>query len=121
MRNATRLQSGSMAPPKKTPKPSLIKPVEKPTTPSIILRGRLAREPHVRLVEITWTDATDISGKDWVDENDVNLDPATSLSVGYIIHESPEAFTVVALVNDNHYSHGITIPKGMVVEIIDLA
>jgi hypothetical protein len=88
--------------------------------PKKILRDRLGETGKTRIVEIVWDDAVSVGGSDWEDENSVSLKAAPSVSIGYLVAESDEAITVVALANDTHYAHGITIPQGMVVEIRDL-
>ena len=82
-----------------------------------MLASRTDDGSPVRLVEIVWNDAVDITGGGWVEHEQIVHAPALSLSVGYLICETPESYTLAALVNEHHYSHGIVIPKGMVVEI----
>jgi hypothetical protein len=81
--------------------------------------SRLAQDGVVSLVEVVWSDASDIGG-DWVTAEDAIVEPAVSLSVGYLIASNKNSVTLAALVNDSHFAHGITIPKKMVVEIRSL-
>lgn len=70
-----------------------------------------------RIVEIEWVDALAIGGDDWTDDEEVTAKGMPSKTVGYVIHESEEAISVVSLVNLHHYGHGITIPKGCVTKV----
>lgn len=89
-------------------------------TPSTILLSRLKDETEARLIEIHWVDAIAVGGEDWADEDDLDLDGAESIAVGYVVNENEETITVVSLVNRNHYAHGITIPKGCITDIVDM-
>ncbi len=84
-----------------------------------VVMSRLAQDGVVSLVEVVWSDASDIGG-DWVTAEDAIVEPAVSLSVGYLIASNKNSVTLAALVNDSHFAHGITIPKKMVVEIRSL-
>lgn len=84
-----------------------------------VVASRIANDGQVRLVEVVWRDATDIGG-DWVSAEEAILEPAISLSVGYLIASNKDSVSVAALVNETHFAHGITIPRKMVVEIRDL-
>jgi len=66
-------------------------------------------------VEVAWYDAIEVN--DWVDVGNYPNKPMLSWSVGYLVAEDEFAITLVSLVNKNHWSLGITIPKGMVDEI----
>lgn len=68
------------------------------------------------IVEILWTDALQLHS-DWMDIKEAKNRTMPSKSVGYLIKESDEAMTVVALVNENHVALGITIPKRMIDEV----
>jgi hypothetical protein len=87
-----------------------------------LIKHRWANQTkNVRLVEILWVDATSVSGEEWAEwEEAAKTVPAPSLSVGYVVTETPLHITIVGLVNDNHIGHGICIPKGMIHEIRDL-
>lgn len=89
-------------------------------TPSTILLARLKGETEARLVEIHWVDAIAVGGEDWTDEDDLDLDGAESIAVGYVVNDNEDTITVVSLVNRNHYAHGITIPKGCITEITEM-
>ena len=84
-----------------------------------VMQSRLHDNGPMRIVEVVWRDASDIGG-DWVAPEDAVLEPAVSLSIGYLIASNKDSVTLAALVNDTHFAHGITIPRGMVSEIRDL-
>lgn len=67
------------------------------------------------LVEVAWWDAIDVL--EWQDPSTFTNKPILSWSVGYLVADDDVAITVVGLINDNHWTHGITIPRGMVDEI----
>ena len=69
------------------------------------------------LVEIVWRDAA-AYGVEWTDtiENDVRI----SLAVGYLVAESDDAVSVVALMNIHQVGAGIVIPKEMIVSWRDI-
>lgn len=75
---------------------------------------------RVKIVEIHWTDALAVGGEDWVDEEGVHPQGAPSLAVGYVVNETNTTITVISLTNDQHYSHGITIPKGCITKTVPL-
>ncbi len=85
-----------------------------------VMQSRLHDIGPMRIVEVIWRDASDIGG-DWVAPEDAVLEPAVSLSLGYLIASNKDSVTLAALVNDTHFAHGITIPRGMVSEIRDLS
>lgn len=69
------------------------------------------------LVEVLWSDASDI-GSDWFGHDEINKShPAPSLSVGYLVHKDKECVKILSLVNDTHAGNGIMIPTGMVKKI----
>jgi hypothetical protein len=112
-----------MTPVSDTPKKSIPFTVgrrKKVVVPEVLMRSRLRGNDKHKVLEIIWDDATDISGEDWVEPSDVESVPARTLSIGYLLTESAHAYTLAALVNASHYAHGITIPKGMVVEVREL-
>lgn len=79
------------------------------------------REPshEYPLVEVVWLDAVDFT--EWKDFDYVPNKPCRSWSVGYLVAEDESAITLVGLANEHSWSLGITIPRGMVVEIRPLA
>lgn len=87
-----------------------------------ILKNRWKRPDSTeRIVEVLWWDAISVTGDDWGDHTDAyNTAPAKTLTLGYVVKDTDEYITIVGLVNNNHLSHGICIPKGMVHEIREL-
>lgn len=85
-----------------------------PLTPHNILVDRTQRTGTTQIVEIHWTDAQAIGGDNWATETDINPQAAPSLAIGYITHQNETTISIVSLVNNNHYTHGITIPKGCI-------
>lgn len=83
-------------------------------TPHDILVDRTQRTGKTQIVEIHWTDAQAIGGDNWVDETNINPQAAPSITIGYITHQNDTTISIVSLVNNNHYTHGITIPKGCI-------
>lgn len=75
---------------------------------------------RIRRVEIHWVDAQSVGGADWVDEGDVQVQGASSLAMGYVISDTADTISVISLVNSQHYSHGITIPKGCITKLVEL-
>jgi hypothetical protein len=75
---------------------------------------------QIPVVEIRWVDAISVAATEWVDNTTVSLHGAPSIAVGYLIGETDTCYTIVALVNNHHYAHGITIPKGCVEQIVTL-
>lgn len=72
-----------------------------------------------RRVEVRWLDAVECSG-DWIEHGKAPNKPMPSRTCGYLIAESDQAVTVAALVNRNHYSLAVTIPRRMVTSIRNL-
>jgi hypothetical protein len=121
---------------KKTPNPSLPvhapgptrrlvttdTPSERPSQPSPgdVLADRWHQTGVVRIVEVEWLDAIS-TGDEWVGDQDLDIDPAPSLAIGYLVADLPEAVTLVALVNGEWWANGITIPRGCIVQIRYLA
>ena len=71
------------------------------------------------IVEVWWDDAVQLTADgEWLDLAKIGNKPARSRTVGYLIHETDKAVTVVGLYNDQgHAGLGITIPAGMVTEV----
>jgi len=70
------------------------------------------------IVEILWEDAVSVGGNDWATpEEATQQTPAKSVSLGYLWHETDTYITIVALINDSHLAHGITIPKPWIKKI----
>lgn len=70
------------------------------------------------IVEILWEDAVSVGGSDWATpEEATDQTPARSISLGYLWNETPTHITLVALINDTHVAHGITIPKPWIKKI----
>jgi hypothetical protein len=83
-------------------------------------RWKAAASKH-RVVEILWWDAIGVSGDEWANHKDAyDTTPAQTLTVGYVVKETPDYITVVSMLNPNHLGYGVCIPKGMIKEIRDL-
>lgn len=82
------------------------------------VRRRFKGNPGLRLVEVLWWDAQ-AKALDW--EEDVSDKAIMTCSVGYVLHDTDLAITVVAIINENHVAHALTIPHGCVEKIRDLS
>jgi hypothetical protein len=91
--------------------------VNQTLTPRQVLLSRPLGNEEVQVVEIEWYDAVSVGGLDWVSEDDIQTQASLSFAIGYLVSENKQSMTIVALVNENHYAHGITIPKGMITAI----
>lgn len=90
--------------------------------PETVLNNRWDSKIHknVRIVEVLWRDAVSVSGDEWASPEEASTQrPAKTVSVGYLWAETDDYVTLVSLVNDSHIGYGITIPRGMIVEIRD--
>ena len=99
------------------------KPKSKSVKPDMVLTHRWAAKPHkkVRIVEVLWRDAVSVSGDEWAEPEEADDQrPAKTVSVGYLWSEEDDYVTLVSLLNDTHIGYGITIPRGMIVDIRDL-
>lgn len=84
-------------------------------------RWNQTKAKNIRIVEITWRDAVSVSGDEWADPEEADEQvPAKTVSVGYLWRETDDFITIVSLVNEFHLGYGITIPRGMIVEVRDL-
>lgn len=90
------------------------KPPKKPR------RGPQKPSRGIQVVEVHWEDAVSVGATEWLDEEDIDLDSAPSLALGYLVAETDDNITIVALVNEMHYAHGITIPKGCITKIVTI-
>lgn len=129
MSSQSRMSSGHSSPRQK-PKPALtpkgtrhlVPETEKRTTemshrsPEAIVIDRWHEQGKVEIVEIEWIDAISM-GDDWVEDMDVDTKPAPSLSLGYLLAETELSMTIAALVNEEFFANGITIPKGCIVQV----
>lgn len=86
-----------------------------------LFKNRKKAKDRGPVVEVVWWDAVSVGALDWEDEHSVDIKPALSFTVGYIIADTPEALTIVSLVNEDSYAHGICIPRGMVHEVRELS
>lgn len=71
----------------------------------------------MRLVEVLWWDAQ-AKAIEW--EESVNNKAVMTCSVGYVLHDTDEAITIAAIINENHVAHALTVPYGCVHEVRDL-
>lgn len=98
-------------------------PKKKMMDPEKVVKHRWdqSKTKFIRVVEVIWRDAVSVSGDDWADPEEAEDQvPAKTVSVGYLWKETEDFVTVVSLVNEVHLGYGITIPKGMIVEVRDL-
>lgn len=91
------------------------------TSANKLFRNRKKAKDRGPVVEVLWWDAVSVGAVDWEDEHSVDIKPALSFVVGYVVADTEEALTVVSLVNEDSYAHGICIPKGMVHEVRELS
>lgn len=63
------------------------------------------------IVEVVWEDAVAYA-LEW--ETEVNSDLRTTTTVGYLVHETKRALTLVSVINSEHVAHGIVIPKPVI-------
>ena len=89
-------------------------------SPGNVLSDRWHQEGAISIVEIEWLDAIS-TGDDWIGDQELDVEPAPSLAIGYLVADLPDAVTVVALVNGEWWANGITIPRGCIVQIRHLA
>lgn len=66
------------------------------------------------IVEIVWHDAVAF-GLDWEEKASTKL--RLSTTVGYLVGETKEAYSVVSLINTGHVGHGIVISKSSMVKM----
>lgn len=83
-----------------------------------ILEGIWEGRSKLPIVEILWEDAVSVGGNDWATpEEATEQTPAKSVSLGYLWNETDKYITIIALINDTHLAHGITIPKPWIKKI----
>lgn len=66
---------------------------------------------------ISWLDATGFAYQ-WEDEtgtNEATIEP--TISIGFLWHITPTQTKIIALANNDHTGHGITIPNGCITHI----
>jgi hypothetical protein len=78
----------------------------------------------LRLVAIRWVDAYGDGGK-WQDLSDATAGKVICKTVGWVVDESQEAIAVVQSLainedDDDAFHNYITIPKGIILEKIEL-
>lgn len=98
-------------------------PKKKVIDPEKVVKNRWSKNKvkGIRLVEVLWRDAVSISGDEWTESEEADEQvPAKTVSIGYLWKETDDFVTIVSLVNEIHIGYGITIPRGMIVEIRDL-
>lgn len=84
-------------------------------SPNEILYDRWHQTGSHTIIEIEWLDAIS-TGDDWTADQDLDLNPAPSLSVGYLVSDNPTSITIASLVNAEWWGQGITIPKGCIIQ-----
>jgi len=87
---------------------------EHPYTPHQILWDRWTNTHHIPILEIHWLDAIS-TGDDWITEHHIDTRPAPSIALGYLTAQTEHTITITALINEEHYANGITIPKGCII------
>jgi hypothetical protein len=81
-----------------------------------VTSARLMREAfagEAPIVEVLWHDAA--GDGDWTSKLD--LEPAPTASVGYLVRRDRTAVRIVSLVNDGDAAYTLVVPTGMVKEI----
>ena len=73
------------------------------------------------MVEVLWLDAIEAMTDGWMEIKDLKNKPMPSKSLGYLVKDTKDAITLVALQNENHVALGITIPRAMITEIRTLS
>lgn len=69
-------------------------------------------KPGFPIEEVVWDDAVAFA-IDW--EEEVNSDLCRTTTVGYLVHETKKAITLVSVINMTHVAHGIVIPKSGII------
>ena len=82
-------------------------------TPEQVLRDRWYEHNTIPIVEICWLDAIS-TGDDWINNQELDTNPAPSIAIGYLAHQTPHTVTLVSMVNETHWANGITIPRGCI-------
>ena len=90
-------------------------PQDTQTSPNQILSDRWHQTDNHTIIEIEWLDAIS-TGDDWTADQDLDLNPAPSLSIGYLISDNPTSITIASLLNSEWWGQGITIPKGCIIQ-----
>lgn len=83
--------------------------------PEDVLADRWHQTGHYPIIEIEWLDAIS-TGDDWVADQNLDTQPAPSLATGYLINDTPDSITIVALINAEWWANGITIPRGCIIQ-----
>jgi len=69
-----------------------------------------------RRVGVRWLDAVECAGE-WIEHGKGTNKPMPSRTCGFLVANDAHAVTIAALVNRNHYSLAVTIPRRMVTSI----
>lgn len=62
---------------------------------------------------VWWWDAISYGTDNWTDHTDTP-EPAPTITIGWLTHNTPHAITLVPLINNEQWGHGITIPWGCI-------
>ncbi len=89
-------------------------------SPDQVLKSRLANDGKVKVVEIHFMDPLAVGGDQWVTQEDLPENAASSVAVGYLVQENEKTYTLLGVSNENHYAHGITVPKGCIIQFVIL-
>lgn len=85
---------------------------KKQPTPEQIIQQALKNKNPLPIVEIIWWDAISLGGNDWADPEEADQHtPAPTISIGYLWKQTKTHITIIALINETHLAHGLTIPK----------
>jgi hypothetical protein len=70
------------------------------------------------VVEVLWHDATSVWAEDWGSADDVvRAKPSPTVSVGYLVKDAADHLVLVGMANEDHYGHGLVIPRGMIKDV----
>lgn len=72
----------------------------------------------MKIVLVTWHDALAIAAWSKCDEP---MEPQVCTTIGFLVSEDSHHVRVAATVSDDEYNAAMQIPKGMVVQIIEIA
>jgi hypothetical protein len=88
--------------------------------PQKIIQKALQNKPHLPIIEIIWHDAVSLAGDDWATPEEADQHkPAPTISIGYLWNQTDTHITIIALINETHLAHGLTIPKPWIQKIIE--
>lgn len=75
----------------------------------------------MKLVVVTWEDATELDATPWTHEQEVEYTPLLVTQCGFVLYDGPEGLVLTSAYAPDIVARKQQIPRGMIVKIEELS